>query len=124
MSGARWVVGVVALIVAALVVVAGCGDSTPSSGSRSASTATPGGGPLEGGWSLTRLVVDGAMTATPSGVSIDADFSNGRVSGSAGVNTYSGTYEAGGSGSLQIGPLVSTQMAGPPAAMAAETAYL
>ena len=124
MSGARWVVGVVALIVVALVVVAGCGDSTPSSGSRSASTATPGGGPLEGGWSLTRYVVDGAMTATPSGVSIDADFSNGRVSGNAGVNTYSGTYEAGGSGSLQIGPLVSTQMAGPPAAMAAETAYL
>ena len=68
--------------------------------------------------------MNGAMAAAPAGVSIDADFSNGRVSGNAGVNSYSGSYTATATGSLRIGPLVSTQMAGPPAAMAAETAYL
>ncbi len=126
MTRSRWIAGVAVVLAGLLVAVAGCGDDSGSqSVSGPASTAAQaGGGPIEGGWSLDRYTVDGAMQAPPSDVSIDADFSNGRVSGNAGVNTYSGTYAAGDTGSLQIGPLVSTQMAGPPAAMAAEGAYL
>ncbi len=54
---------------------------------------------------------------------VDATFAEGKVSGNGGVNQYSGTYEVDGS-KLRIGPLASTKMAGEPAVMEQEAAYL
>jgi heat shock protein HslJ len=50
-------------------------------------------------------------------------FEDGRVSGKAPVNTYFGPAAFAGEG-LTLGPLARTEMAGPPAAMAAEEAYV
>ena len=48
----------------------------------------------------------------------------GKLSGSSGCNTYSGTYTAG-RGSIRVAPtLVSTRMACAPAVMTQETRYL
>jgi heat shock protein HslJ len=60
----------------------------------------------------------------PEKVQVTAEFgSDGTVSGSAGCNTYSGSYTLDG-GSITIGSLASTEMACPEPQMAAETAYL
>jgi putative lipoprotein len=48
---------------------------------------------------------------------------DGNVSGSAGCNTFNGTYTVDGS-SISFGPLASTKMACPTADMAVETAFL
>jgi len=45
-----------------------------------------------------------------------------RATGYSGVNSFSGTYEASAAG-LRFGPLAATRRAGPPAAMAFESAY-
>jgi heat shock protein HslJ len=45
-----------------------------------------------------------------------------RATGYSGVNSFSGTYEASAAG-LKFGPLAATRRAGPPAAMAFESAY-
>ncbi len=83
-------------------------------GSGSASSTAPDrGGPLEGRWTLTG-----------AGGKIDAVFADGRVSGNAGVNAYTGPYAATAAGDLDIGQLATTRKAGPPAAAEAERAYL
>jgi heat shock protein HslJ len=48
---------------------------------------------------------------------------DGQVSGNAGVNTFSGTYEYDGN-TLSLGPLATTRMAGPQELMEQETLYL
>jgi heat shock protein HslJ len=48
---------------------------------------------------------------------------DGQVSGEAGVNTFSGTYEYDGN-TLSLGPLATTRMAGPQELMEQETLYL
>lgn len=118
MSRRTLITGTLALLATvALIALAGCGsDSSGSTG--------PRGGELEGRWVLTHQIVGSAMRAVPSDVTIDAAFADGRVSGRSAVNTYSGRYTATAAGDLKVGPLASTQMAGPAAAMAAETAYL
>lgn len=55
---------------------------------------------------------------------IYTQFDANTMSGFSGVNSFSGPYTAGADGAFNAGPLASTMMAGPPAAMAAETAYL
>lgn len=60
----------------------------------------------------------------PASASITAEFADGRVAGGAGVNRYSAEVTSGPDGSLSVGAAVSTKMAGPADAMAAETAYL
>lgn len=49
---------------------------------------------------------------------------DGQVSGSAGVNTFSGSYEYGDDGAIAIGPLATTKMAGPEELMQQEALYL
>ncbi len=51
-------------------------------------------------------------------------FQEGRAGGRAPVNRYFGTCTEGPGGSLVLGPFGMTMMAGPPEAMAAETAYV
>jgi heat shock protein HslJ len=55
---------------------------------------------------------------------ITAAFDGENVSGFAGVNQYGGPYTAGDDGSLEIGEIASTLMAGPEPLMQAEGAYL
>lgn len=74
-------------------------------------------------WILTAYAVDGSMQDALVTAQSDATFADGKVSGNAGVNQYSGSYEVDGS-KLSIGPLLSTQMAGDPAIMEQEAAYL
>ena len=55
---------------------------------------------------------------------IDLDFgADGTVSGSTGVNRLHGSYEVR-AGTLHVGQLITTRMAGPPQAMEAETRLL
>jgi heat shock protein HslJ len=74
-------------------------------------------------WILTAYAVDGAMKDALATPQVDAVFVDGKVSGSGGINQYSGSYETDGS-KLKVGALASTQMAGDPAVMQQEAAYL
>jgi hypothetical protein len=53
------------------------------------------------------------LDKTVPGSEITAEFANGQVSGSAGCNTYQGTYrstKAAGENTIEIGPLATTRM--------------
>ncbi len=56
------------------------------------------------------------------GTTVTARFTAGGIGGKGGINTYGGDYEVDGS-KLSIGAVVSTMMAGDPAAMAQEQEY-
>ena len=71
----------------------------------------------ERAWRLSRGV------DVPPGVEITARFAGGTVAGRSGVNRYRADYELDGQ-SLRLGVAASTMMAGPPEAMAAESAFL
>jgi heat shock protein HslJ len=78
--------------------------------------------PLDGtqwklvGWTISSI--------DPAAVTITAKFANGKISGSGGVNSYSGPYKVGSDNTFSAGPLVATRMAGPEPAMRAEGAYV
>lgn len=77
--------------------------------------------PLDGTkWKLTGWMIS---SIDPRDVNIIMAFSGGKVSGSGGVNSYGGSYEASNDGSFTIGPISKTEMAGPEPAMRAEAAY-
>jgi heat shock protein HslJ len=76
---------------------------------------------LEGtSWVLAATALDaaGVDEFTPT-----AEFNDGTVSGTTGVNRYTGTYTKSRS-KLSPGPVASTRRAGSPAAMAIEREYL
>lgn len=60
----------------------------------------------------------------PSAVTITAEFADGRVTGSAGVNRYNASVTSGKDGSFALDAPITTKMAGPADATAAEQAYL
>lgn len=100
------------VLLAGLFVLAACASSSTQGES----------GDLAGlVWGLTEMA--GKSLVTDSGIS--AQFtSDGKVSGSAGCNQYSGTYTVSGD-SIQISsPLAATMMICPPDIMVQETAYL
>jgi len=68
------------------------------------------------GWTLSSL--------NPADFTITATFADGKISGRSAVNSYSGSYTTGSNGAFSVGQIASTEMAGPPAAMRAERAYL
>ena len=78
--------------------------------------------PLDGtewklaGWSLNSL--------NPADFTITAKFTKEDISGSSGVNSYSGPYKLGARDAFSVGQIAGTLMAGPEPAMRAETAYL
>ena len=78
--------------------------------------------PLDGtewklaGWSLNSL--------NPADFTITAKFTKEDISGSSGVNSYSGPYKLGASGAFSVGQIAGTLIAGPEPAMRAEGAYL
>jgi heat shock protein HslJ len=78
--------------------------------------------PLDGTtWTLTAWAEPDPI---PDSAPITAEFADGRVAGSAGVNRYNAAVTSGTDGSFSIDQAVTTKMAGPPEAMAAESAYL
>jgi len=106
------IVTVAVLAVCVALGISGCGST--------AATTDPGD--LQGvEW---RLVKSGTGSTDLSTTGITATFEGGRVGGFSGVNQYGGSYSAGNEGSLEIGKLTSTLMAGPPALMKVESAYI
>ena len=78
-----------------------------------------GGSALEGtSWTLT----DWSAAVDPRPFTITASFADGQISGTAAVNIYSGECAVGGI-KFSPGAIASTEMAGPPEAMEAESAY-
>lgn len=77
--------------------------------------------PLEN--SSWKLVAWGDATVLPAEVEITAQFSEGQISGNAGVNSYFGAYTIERDG-FATGEVGRTLMAGPEPAMQAEDTYL
>jgi heat shock protein HslJ len=71
-------------------------------------------------WRLAEWTVS---SLNPSDFTITADFAKGQISGSGGVNSYSGPYKTGPGQSFSAGPLAGTLLAGPDATTRAETIY-
>jgi heat shock protein HslJ len=102
---AKMLVAVLAIVVA-LTPLAGC-SLVPD--------------PLNGtSWKLTGWTLS---SIDPASVTITVKFADGRISGNSGVNSYGGSYSVGLGGSITLGPLSMTEMAGPEPAMRAESAY-
>lgn len=68
------------------------------------------------GWSIS------SQQAEDSGIT--AAFSNGKITGHSGVNTYGGTYATTAAGAFSVASLSMTEMAGPEPLMRAEGAYM
>jgi heat shock protein HslJ len=66
-----------------------------------------------GNWILLSYIDRGGNIFTPiSGTTLTAQFDEtGKIGGSSGCNTFSGTYTLPGEGQISIGPLASTLMA-------------
>ena len=102
---------VIALLLLAGLVVAGCGSGSGSGSSTDHLEGVP--------WTLA----SGAGIDIPKNVSLSATFDAGRVSGSGGCNRYTGSYTVDGE-KLDISGVASTQMACAPPLDAVERAYL
>jgi heat shock protein HslJ len=79
-------------------------------------------------WVMTTYAVTGAMKDALPTPTVDATFAapkdgEGDVSGSGGINQYSGRYTVDGD-KLTVGTISSTRKAGAPAVMQQETDYL
>jgi heat shock protein HslJ len=106
----------VSLIAVSLVALAGCSHTGTSHAGNS-----PQVGWLNGTkWKLTGWTLN---SLNPADFTITANFANGQISGTSAVNSYSGPYKLGPDGSFSLGPIASTEMAGPEPAMRAESAY-
>ena len=99
------------VVVALVTLLSGCGGSDDS-----ADAPTQ----LEGSWKLETL---GGAKTDPAVVS-QLNMNEGKASGNAGINTFTGSYEAPEDGRVTFGPLATTMMAGPDAAMQQEQAFL
>jgi heat shock protein HslJ len=73
-------------------------------------------------WKLAKYSVDDVLKEVPPTAKVYAKFQDGRVSGTA-VNSYSGSYKVDENGSLTIGDLTTTLVAGPPELQAVENTY-
>jgi heat shock protein HslJ len=104
-----------AAAVALVATVAGCGGDE----NKADDTAL-----LEGAnWQATEIAgVDSVLPAEQG--TATAVFKAGQVTGSGTINRFFGSYETGPGNTIQFSALGSTDMAGPPEAMAQESAYL
>ena len=123
--GVRSLVAVTTLAALALAACTAGGGASPAASTTAGASGSPtGAGTLEGtAWQLTDYVgPDGTVIPVPEKVAASATFSNGKVSGNSGCNTYTGTYTTTGS-DLAISGVASTQMACGPIPTAVETAF-
>ena len=94
--------------------IAGCGGGSEADDSAA----------LQGkGWVAVEIAGADSVLPAEQGLAT-AMFKDGNVAGSATINRYSASYETASGNTIQISAAISTQMAGPPEAMAQETAYL
>ncbi len=102
----------------------GASAASSTAGASAAGSAGSGSG-LEGPlWRLTAyLGPDGTSVSVPPAISASATFADGRVTGNAGCNDYTGSYTVAGD-TLTIGPLAATQKACGPAETVVETAFM
>ena len=71
-------------------------------------------------WRLTEWTLS---SLNPRDFDITAEFSDAKIGGHGGVNSYGGPYTVGSRQAFSVGQLASTQVAGPEPAMRAEGAY-
>lgn len=112
-----------ALAALLLPVLAACSTSPEPAAPASGDVigAQPAGGaPLAG----TSWVLAGGPFTVGDVTTVTLEFADEELSGNSGVNSYGGGYTSTEDGSLQIGPLRSTLMAGDPDAMTLEQEYL
>jgi heat shock protein HslJ len=112
-----------AFVVLLLPILAACSTSSESTSPASGEVigAQPAGGaPLAG---TSWVLASGPFTAGDV-TTVTLDFAEDELSGNSGVNAYGGGFTSSEDGSLQIGPLRSTLMAGEPDAMTLEQEYL
>jgi len=106
----------VLMLVALLVAVGALGGCSSSAGPKAAD--------LEGSWVVESFGAPTGLTPAAQGVTSELTMAAGKASGTGGVNSFSGTYEAKDGGDLKFGPIAATLMAGAdPAADAQETAF-
>jgi heat shock protein HslJ len=121
------------LLIALGTAVAGVGCAS-NVNNESSAAATPTAAPetvdassrslTERTWSL--MALDGAQVTVPAErarPSLMFDAKTNRASGMAGVNRFSGPYTVG-AGTIKLGPLMATKMAGPPELNELETRFL
>lgn len=125
-----WNVALIAAFV--LVLASGCGQAPPTTGPSdaggdagdepaSSDLVQPVGGDLRLGepWYLVGGTLENRTTSE-----VTLTFEDTTVAGQGPINSYSAQYEAGPDGSLEIGPLATTRMAGPQDEMDAEAELL
>lgn len=120
-----------ALILLALGLLAGCASQAKTTGTAptggAGSTGTAAGQALlqSTNWVASDIAgPDGKLAPVVTDSTITANFSRNTIEGSGGVNRYTATYELNGVNGIVITVGATTQMAGPPALMTQETAYL
>jgi heat shock protein HslJ len=124
-AGHLTLVSIAIAAVAALLLLAGCGDDGGSEEGTEGGTDTGSvetdSAALDGtDWSLVRWR---ETSIDPADFTITASFADGSISGTSAVNTYSGSYTTGGVNDFSVGEIASTMMAGPEPDMEAEAAY-
>jgi heat shock protein HslJ len=91
-------------------------------GSQDARTDPDG---LEGvEWVLDDASAGSLVDRVPSDARVDLKFQDGQLQGTSGCNTYGGSFEADGDGSISFGAMSTTEMACDEPRMALEAAYL
>jgi heat shock protein HslJ len=112
-------------IVLPLVLVASafsaCGGDDDGTGSSDGGTQDPAA--LEGeSWILTQMLTAGGQTQIVD-VGVNASFDGSTISGNAGCNSYSASYEADGS-QISFGPIAATKRICPEDEQSTEDRYL
>jgi heat shock protein HslJ len=108
-SSVRWFNAIAAMWVIAVAIIALAGCSR-------------GHAALEGTqWRLAEWTLS---SLDAQDFDITATFTDGKISGHSGVNSYGGPYALGPGSAFSVGQIASTEMAGPEPAMRAEGAYL
>ncbi len=102
-----------AVLALSVMALAGCGSGSTADDSKALEGKT---------WKATEIAGVKSVLAT-KGSAATAKFATGKVTGTGTVNSYGGPYTTGPGNTIQIGVLISTQMAGPEDAMAQEQAY-
>lgn len=113
MSAKRWVV-IPVFFGLGLLALSGCSAGESASGDGDAASGVEG---VE--WQL----VSGVSSVDLSEAGITATFADGLVTGSGGVNSYTAECTLALDGTVEIGEITSTLMAGSDEANAAEAAY-
>ena len=114
-----------ALGLAMVSLLVGCANGGTAAGTPGESGADPV--PVEqvdGSWVVTALAVDGSTVELLSDWPITLDVADGRVSGRAPCNNYSGAVETDGSGGFSVAGVAATRKACLGPVMQIEQTYL